>query len=162
MCQSVPGQYGDPARLPVRHVLPRQDWQRCTAACTSKNHFHPLPPAKRCGHWGINGKQTPMSTWSLSGVVALQVGSVSPMFTLQSYIPGCQNGCVCMPNGNVTYKQMHRDWLTHTCERTHFSSHTHNPNLSSLSLVPWMLAAMATHLRPPTLTSPNRCSLSHL
>ncbi|KAI4808240.1 hypothetical protein KUCAC02_000305 [Chaenocephalus aceratus] len=36
MCQSVPGQYGGPVRLPIRHVLPRQH-----------QSFSLPPPAKK-------------------------------------------------------------------------------------------------------------------
>lgn len=49
MCQSVPGQYGDPARLPIRHVLPRQGLAALHSTVHQRESFSPPPPAKCVG-----------------------------------------------------------------------------------------------------------------
>lgn len=50
MCQSVPGQYGGPARLPMRHVLPRKG----LAALHQHESFPSRAPAKCVRIMGIN------------------------------------------------------------------------------------------------------------
>lgn len=54
MCQSVPGQYGGPARLPLRHVLPRQGLAALHSTAHQHESFSPRPPAKCVGSAGIN------------------------------------------------------------------------------------------------------------
>lgn len=54
MCQSAPGQYGDPALLPLRHVLPRQGLAALRGTVHQHESFSPTPPAKCVGHEGIN------------------------------------------------------------------------------------------------------------
>lgn len=54
MCQSVPVQYGDPALLPIRHVLPRQGLAALRGTVHQHESFSPPPPAKCVGHQGIN------------------------------------------------------------------------------------------------------------
>lgn len=54
MCQSAPGQYGDLALLPSRHVLPRQGLAALRGTVHQHESFSPPPPAKCARHEGIS------------------------------------------------------------------------------------------------------------
>lgn len=163
MCQSVPGQYGGPARLPLRHVLPRQGLAALRSTAHQHESFSPRPPAKCVGSAGINETSwiNKHSWWALEAhqglelrrsamlYVAAQVGLASPVFALQSYTPNCQMATSpCQTE-------------THTCERTHmevnpFSSltpttPTFHPSLSRPGCrLPWLPTHIHPHAHHPT------------
>lgn len=53
MCQSVPGQYGGPVRLPVHHVLPRQGLAAPHSAAHQHESFSPPSTCQVCRDHGI-------------------------------------------------------------------------------------------------------------